>query len=79
MGAAIVRRIAEDTLSSDETSPLALARLCFVLGHLALKLLVYAEVGFGRSRRTIGSLLMDCCCDGDGFCLLVHVFVFGPL
>lgn len=43
LGAAIVRRIASDTLAADEASPLALARLCFVLGHLALKLLVYSE------------------------------------
>lgn len=44
LGAAVVRRIAADTLSSDSASPHALARLCFVLGHLALKLLVYSEV-----------------------------------
>ena len=44
IGAAVVRRIAADALSSDEASPHALARLCFVLGHLALKLLVYSEV-----------------------------------
>eukprot|EP00903_Cladosiphon_okamuranus_P005553 g5529.t1 len=43
VGAVVVRRIAADTLSSDEASPHALARLCFVLGHLALKLLVYSE------------------------------------
>lgn len=45
MGANIVRRLAAETLSSDEASALDLARLCFVLGHVALKLLVYSEVG----------------------------------
>lgn len=44
LGAAVVRRIAADALSAEEVSPHALSRLCFVLGHLALKLLVYAEV-----------------------------------
>ncbi|CAN0436829.1 unnamed protein product, partial [Scytosiphon promiscuus] len=44
LGAGVVRRIAADTLSADTVSPHALSRLCFVLGHLALKLLVYAEV-----------------------------------
>ncbi len=44
IGAEVVRRIAAVTLSSDEASPHSLARLCFVLGHLALKLLVYSEV-----------------------------------
>ncbi|CAM9483812.1 unnamed protein product [Scytosiphon promiscuus] len=43
LGAGVVRRIAADTLSTDTVSPHALSRLCFVLGHLALKLLVYAE------------------------------------
>ncbi|CAM9568590.1 unnamed protein product [Hapterophycus canaliculatus] len=43
LGAAVVRRVAADALSADDVSPHALARLCFVLGHLALKLLVYAE------------------------------------
>lgn len=44
LAAAVVRRMATDTLASDEASPLALARLCFVLGHVGLKLLVYSEV-----------------------------------
>lgn len=44
LGASVVRRIAADTLSSDQASPHALSRLCFVLGDLALKLLVYSEV-----------------------------------
>ncbi|CAM9904113.1 unnamed protein product, partial [Sphacelaria rigidula] len=43
LAAAVVRRMATDTLASDEASPLALARLCFVLGHVGLKLLVYSE------------------------------------
>lgn len=44
LGDALVRRMATDTLSSDLASPMALARLCFVLGHLAIKMLVYIEV-----------------------------------
>lgn len=48
MGATIVRRLAAETLSSDEASAVGLARLCFVLGHVALKLLVYSEVGLKR-------------------------------
>ncbi|CBN77248.1 conserved unknown protein [Ectocarpus siliculosus] len=51
LGAAVVRRIAADTLSSDSASPHALARLCFVLGHLALKLLVYSEDLAGNLER----------------------------
>lgn len=44
LGANIVRRMAADTLSGDRVCPLPLSRLCFVLGQLALKLLVYSEV-----------------------------------
>lgn len=51
LSSAVVRRMAGDTLASDEASPLALARLCFVLGHVALKLLVYSEV---RQWRCLG-------------------------
>ncbi|CAM9236529.1 unnamed protein product [Pylaiella littoralis] len=51
LGASVVRRIAVDTLSSDEASPHALARLCFVLGDLALKLLVYSEDLAGNLER----------------------------
>lgn len=57
IGAALVRRIAADTLSSDEASPHGVARLCFVLGHLALKLLVYSEVQGAVKESCLGGSL----------------------
>jgi condensin complex subunit 1 len=55
--AAVVRHIAAQTLGESPTggaSPLALARLCFVLGHSALKLLVYSEDLASRLKRAKG-------------------------
>jgi condensin complex subunit 1 len=60
--AAVVRHIAATALGGESqplptasgASPLALARLCFVLGHSALKLLVYSEDLASRLKRAKG-------------------------
>jgi hypothetical protein len=56
--AAVVRHIAATALGESQpssgASPLALARLCFVLGHSALKLLVYSEDLASRLKRAKG-------------------------
>lgn len=59
LGATIVRAMATQTLSSDLASPFALARLCFVLGHLAIKLLVYVEVKQHRGYSILVAREMD--------------------
>ncbi|CAM9543865.1 unnamed protein product [Discosporangium mesarthrocarpum] len=48
---AIIRGMAGHTLKEDSVSPLALARLCFVLGQVAFKLFVYAEDVASRMER----------------------------
>lgn len=50
----IIRGMYEQTLGSssvDECHPLRLARFCHVLGHIALKLLIYTEALSGAVRR----------------------------